>query len=104
MKKIFILFAFIPFSAEARTINLPGTIAGGVNICTIDSHQCVTTSADRESPVKVISYRDGKGEALIRYLGQTFVATATNVVVVYKGCRVSLYSYTIGSLCPGLKR
>lgn len=93
-----------PDDVFARMINLPGTLASGVNVCTPRDRRCITTSADQETPVRVVSYQDGEGEAIVLYKGERYVAAANHVVVDYKGCRVSLGSFVQGRLCPGMRR
>ena len=89
--------------AIAKNINLPGSVAGGVDLCVVGTTECITTPDDQETPVTVLSYRDGKGEALILLQGKQYVAAPNQISVSYKGCDLSLSSFIIGSLCPGIK-
>lgn len=53
--------------SEAKDVNLPGSLAGGVEICSVDGTGCIITPEDKETPVKVLSYRDRKGEAVVLF-------------------------------------
>lgn len=90
--------------AMALMVNLPGSVAGGVEICTATGHRCIQTPEDGETPVKVVSYRDGEGEAVILYRGERYVARTNNVTVTFKGCNASLASYVMNKMCPGVRR
>ncbi len=96
------LFAAGP--AFALMINLPGAIAGGVEICAASDHRCINTPDAGETPIKVVSYRDGEGEAVIMYRGNRYVAQANHVTVMFKGCNASLASFVQNKMCPGVRR
>ncbi|MCJ2039563.1 hypothetical protein MKK55_11510 [Methylobacterium sp. J-059] len=88
----------------ALMVNLPGAVAGGVEICTATGHRCIQTPADAETPVQVVSYRDGEGEAVVMYHGERYVAQTNHVSVMFKGCNASLASYVQNKMCPGVRR
>lgn len=90
--------------ATALMVDLPGTVAGGVEICTVRDHRCISTPDDAETPVQVVSYRDGEGEAVIVYRGERYVAQARNLAVRFKGCNASLASFVQNKMCPGVRR
>lgn len=90
--------------ALALMVNLPGAVAGGVEICTAGGNRCVQTPGDAETPVKVVSYRDGEGQAVIMYRGERYVVQTNHVTVLFKGCNASLASYVQNKMCPGVRR
>ena len=98
------LARFAAGGAGAGMINLPGAIAGGVEICAASDHRCINTPDAGETPIKVVSYRDGEGEAVIMYRGNRYVAQANHVTVMFKGCNASLASFVQNKMCPGVRR
>jgi hypothetical protein len=85
--------------AHASPINLPGTLAGGVQVCS--PYNCLTTAGNRETPVRVLSYQDGL--ANVRIGNETMVADPNHIVLELKRCRLSLRSYLAKRFCPGWK-
>lgn len=86
--------------AMARMINLPGTVKGGVDMCHVDTHKCITSPDDGNAKVDVISYRDGEGQVVINYNGQRYVVWPNQVIVKYKGCEVNVASIIMNKLPP----
>ena len=95
---IVLSFALVP-PALARPVNLPGALAGGVEVCR--PYRCFTTPADRETAIQVLSYQDGM--ANVRVGKETVVADPNDVVLKLKGCSLTLRSYLARRFCPGWK-
>jgi len=81
---IVLSFALVP-RALARPVNLPGALAGGVEVCR--PYRCFTTPADRETAIQVLSYQDGM--ANVRVGKETVVADPNDVVLKLKGCSLT---------------
>ena len=95
---IVLSFALVP-AALARPVNLPGALAGGVEVCR--PYRCFTTPADRETATQVLSYQDGM--ANVRVGKETVVADPNDVVLKLKGCSLTLRSHLARRFCPGLE-
>ena len=89
---------------EAREISLSGSLAGGVEVCIVDSKECITTPDAEETSVEVLSYRDGEGEVVILLNGRKYVALPNQISISYKGCELTLSSFLLNKLCPGMKK
>jgi hypothetical protein len=87
------------FTTLARPIDLPGTLAGGVQVCS--PRRCLTTARGEQAPVKILSYQDGM--ANVRVGNEIMVAYPSDVVLKFKGCTLTLRSYLAKRFCPGWK-
>jgi len=85
--------------AVGRPLNLPGTLAAGVQVC--NPHGCITTPGGKETPAHILSYQNGIVNARIGK--ETFVADPDDVVLTLKGCSLTLRSYLAKRFCPGWK-
>jgi hypothetical protein len=95
-------------AADARPVNLPGTLKGGAVLCTEKANVgydagpgCIELEYEDDVRVEVLDFA---GEStLVRMGGKKLYALSSMVIVTFKGVDMTVYSYVSGKWPPGLK-
>lgn len=92
------LIASPAMAAPAEVIGLPGAVKGDAVLCMSNQPgaACYKTPIPRRA---MVIARDGSS-VVVNVGGYTLVTSASNVIVTYRGCDLSLASYVAKSYCP----
>lgn len=84
-------------------IALPGSVAGGVEVCRDREHAECFTTPDAGLPVQLLVYNERDGVTVGTNEGRPLIIEeAAQLSVDYKGCDMSLASWLAKSYCPGV--
>ena len=94
-----VLTLALVISVDGRPIDLPGALAGGIQVCS--PAKCLTTANGRETPVQILSFQDGI--ANIRLGKEVMGADPNDVLLKFTGCTLTLRSYLAKRYCADWK-